>query len=33
VLPNLRNIWEGEWEDKWWIKPLPSGRRAPIGAN
>jgi alkanesulfonate monooxygenase SsuD/methylene tetrahydromethanopterin reductase-like flavin-dependent oxidoreductase (luciferase family) len=33
VLPNLRDIWEGEWEDKWWINPLPSARRAPIGAK
>jgi hypothetical protein len=22
VLPNLRHIWEGEWEDKWWPKPM-----------
>jgi len=22
VLPNLRHIWEGEWEDKWWIHPM-----------
>jgi hypothetical protein len=22
VLPNLRQIWEGEWEDRWWIKPM-----------
>jgi hypothetical protein len=21
VMPNLRDIW-GDWEDKWWIKPL-----------
>ena len=21
VLPNLRHIWQGEWEDKWWIHP------------
>jgi hypothetical protein len=22
VLPRLRQIWQGEWEDRWWIKPL-----------
>jgi alkanesulfonate monooxygenase SsuD/methylene tetrahydromethanopterin reductase-like flavin-dependent oxidoreductase (luciferase family) len=22
VLPKLRHLWEGEWEDHWWIKPL-----------
>jgi alkanesulfonate monooxygenase SsuD/methylene tetrahydromethanopterin reductase-like flavin-dependent oxidoreductase (luciferase family) len=31
VLPNLRHIWEGEWEDKWWPKPLSNPRMpAPI---
>jgi alkanesulfonate monooxygenase SsuD/methylene tetrahydromethanopterin reductase-like flavin-dependent oxidoreductase (luciferase family) len=33
VLPNLRDIWEGEWEDKWWIKPLASSKRATVGAR
>jgi alkanesulfonate monooxygenase SsuD/methylene tetrahydromethanopterin reductase-like flavin-dependent oxidoreductase (luciferase family) len=33
VLPNLRDIWEGEWEDKWWIKPLESSKRAAVGAR
>ncbi len=28
VLPNLRHIWEGEWEDKWWIHPA-SGIQSP----
>ena len=28
VLPNLRHIWEGEWEDHWWPKPL-ADRQAP----
>src|ERR671930_1663844 len=28
VLPNLRHIWEGEWEDYWWPKPL-ADRQAP----
>jgi alkanesulfonate monooxygenase SsuD/methylene tetrahydromethanopterin reductase-like flavin-dependent oxidoreductase (luciferase family) len=22
VIPNLRDLWDDEWEDKWWIKPL-----------
>lgn len=22
VMPGLRGIWEGEWEDRWWIRPL-----------
>jgi len=31
VVPNLRHIWEGEWEDKWWIHPIKSPRQpAPI---
>jgi len=28
VLPKLRHIWDGQWEDKWWPKPLAQ-RRAP----
>ena len=28
VLPNLRPLWEGQWEDKWWIHPM-SGPQAP----
>jgi alkanesulfonate monooxygenase SsuD/methylene tetrahydromethanopterin reductase-like flavin-dependent oxidoreductase (luciferase family) len=27
VMPNIRDIW-GDWEDKWWIKPL-ANRQAP----
>ena len=22
VMPELRDLWDDEWEDKWWIKPL-----------
>jgi alkanesulfonate monooxygenase SsuD/methylene tetrahydromethanopterin reductase-like flavin-dependent oxidoreductase (luciferase family) len=22
VLPKLRGIWDGEWQDRWWIKPV-----------
>jgi alkanesulfonate monooxygenase SsuD/methylene tetrahydromethanopterin reductase-like flavin-dependent oxidoreductase (luciferase family) len=31
VLPNLRDIWS-EYEDRWWIKPLPA-RREPAVAT
>jgi hypothetical protein len=38
VLPNLRNIWDGQWEDKWWIKPIaspqaPAALRGPLAAQ
>jgi alkanesulfonate monooxygenase SsuD/methylene tetrahydromethanopterin reductase-like flavin-dependent oxidoreductase (luciferase family) len=26
VVPRLRHVWDGEWEDKWWIKPLAHPR-------
>jgi alkanesulfonate monooxygenase SsuD/methylene tetrahydromethanopterin reductase-like flavin-dependent oxidoreductase (luciferase family) len=29
VLPHLRDVFS-EWEDKWWIKPLASERRASL---
>jgi alkanesulfonate monooxygenase SsuD/methylene tetrahydromethanopterin reductase-like flavin-dependent oxidoreductase (luciferase family) len=32
VLPHLRDLW-GEWDDKWWIKPIAEERRAPLGAG
>jgi hypothetical protein len=22
VLPKLKHIWDGRWEDKWWPKPI-----------
>ena len=28
VLPRIRHIWEGEWEDRWWPQPLATSRRA-----
>jgi alkanesulfonate monooxygenase SsuD/methylene tetrahydromethanopterin reductase-like flavin-dependent oxidoreductase (luciferase family) len=31
VLPELRDLFEDEWEDKWWPKPLPSAERVPVG--
>jgi alkanesulfonate monooxygenase SsuD/methylene tetrahydromethanopterin reductase-like flavin-dependent oxidoreductase (luciferase family) len=31
VLPKLRGIWDGEWEDRWWIKPL-ARQAAPVPA-
>ena len=38
VLPKLRPIWDGQWEDKWWIKPLATRRqvsplRTPSATN
>lgn len=28
VLPQLRDLFENEWEDKWWPRPMPAGERA-----
>ena len=28
VLPQLRGIFDDEWEDRWWPRPLPAGERA-----
>ena len=25
----LANVWDGEWEDRWWIKPTPARRQPP----
>jgi hypothetical protein len=38
VLPKLRGIWDGQWKDRWWIKPLVNRRqvsplRAPSTTN
>ena len=34
VLPELRGLFEDEWEDKWWPKPLsPDERYEPTGAT
>jgi alkanesulfonate monooxygenase SsuD/methylene tetrahydromethanopterin reductase-like flavin-dependent oxidoreductase (luciferase family) len=33
VLPQLRDLWEGEWEDHWWIKPLAANQRAAVAAR
>ena len=27
VLPQIKDLFEDEWEDKWWPKPLPAARR------
>ena len=27
VLPELRNLFEDEWEDKWWPKPMAAEER------
>jgi alkanesulfonate monooxygenase SsuD/methylene tetrahydromethanopterin reductase-like flavin-dependent oxidoreductase (luciferase family) len=29
VLPKLRQLWAGQWEDHWWIRPLPERRPIP----
>jgi hypothetical protein len=29
VLPKLRHLWDGEWEDHWWIKPSAARRQPP----
>ena len=28
VMPNLRDIWDDEWEDQWWIKPIAQENKA-----
>lgn len=28
VLPEVQPLFEHEWEDKWWPKPLPTAQRA-----
>jgi alkanesulfonate monooxygenase SsuD/methylene tetrahydromethanopterin reductase-like flavin-dependent oxidoreductase (luciferase family) len=33
VLPQLRDLWDGEWEDKWWINPLNANKRATVAAR
>ena len=30
VLPELRGLFEDEWEDRWWPKPLPAAERVPV---
>jgi alkanesulfonate monooxygenase SsuD/methylene tetrahydromethanopterin reductase-like flavin-dependent oxidoreductase (luciferase family) len=31
VLPQLRGIFDDEWEDRWWPRPLPPAERAVPG--
>jgi alkanesulfonate monooxygenase SsuD/methylene tetrahydromethanopterin reductase-like flavin-dependent oxidoreductase (luciferase family) len=31
VLPQLRGIFDDEWEDRWWPRPLPPAERATPG--
>ena len=31
VMPQLRNLFESEWENRWWPKPLPAEQRAIPG--
>ena len=32
VLPRIRHIWEGEWENRWWPQPLAGARRVQPAA-
>ncbi len=32
VLPAVKDIWDDEWEDKWWIQPLPRDQVAQPAA-
>ena len=32
VMPQLRDLFEDEWEDHWWVKPLAAGERAGVEA-
>jgi hypothetical protein len=27
VLPQIRHLWDEEWDDEWWPTPLPSSQR------
>ena len=29
VLPEIRGLFEDEWEHRWWIKPMPVDQRRP----
>jgi hypothetical protein len=31
VMPKVKDLF-GEWEDKWWPKPLAKGQRATVPA-
>jgi alkanesulfonate monooxygenase SsuD/methylene tetrahydromethanopterin reductase-like flavin-dependent oxidoreductase (luciferase family) len=28
VMPNLKDIWDDEWEDQWWIKPIAQEKKS-----
>ena len=28
VMPELKDLWDDEWEDRWWIKPLTEAQTA-----
>jgi hypothetical protein len=30
VLPQLSGLFDDQWENRWWPKPLPADRRAPV---
>ena len=31
VLPEIRGLFEDEWEHRWWPTPMGAGRRRPVG--
>jgi hypothetical protein len=31
VLPQIRDLFDDEWEDRWWPKPLPAADRVQPG--
>ena len=28
VMPQLRDLWDDEWENPWWPRPLPAAERS-----
>ncbi|MCA8928406.1 MAG: LLM class flavin-dependent oxidoreductase [Alphaproteobacteria bacterium] len=32
VMPQIRDLFDDEWEDRWWPTPLPDKERAKVGA-
>ena len=32
VIPQLRDLWDDQWQDHWWIKPLGDQQRTAKGA-
>jgi hypothetical protein len=32
VMPEIKDLWDDEWEDKWWIHPLAKAQRSQPSA-